>query len=292
MSELQRHLQTLELTPGAAWDDVTRAYRDLIKIWHPDRFAHDEQLRERAEAKSKQLNEAIRQLRRHYRKTSLFRRNDLDDAIRRGSAVSRSPVWAGFSRTTSSRNSTTGTHRQFPGAGTNPTYAALEKRKRSARLTRVFGGAAVISMVVLLVIVVGLPQGITALFRSSSTPLPQMRSLNDYRVVSTAEPYREAEETEAMKVWSPVEKPLLIENAANCNVKALAELLRRGEDIDAADPNGDTALAWAARTNCYSGAKLLIERGANPRTVARNGFTPKDWAKWAKNQRVIALLER
>jgi hypothetical protein len=53
----------LELPPGASGDQVRAAWRDLVKVWHPDRFAHDPELRRRAEAKLKRVNEAYELLR-------------------------------------------------------------------------------------------------------------------------------------------------------------------------------------------------------------------------------------
>lgn len=53
----------LDLSPGASDDDVKRAWRDLTKVWHPDRFAHDAELRRRAEEKVKTLNEAFETIR-------------------------------------------------------------------------------------------------------------------------------------------------------------------------------------------------------------------------------------
>lgn len=41
MDRLEACYRTLGLAPGATFDDVTRAYRTLAKLWHPDRFAAD-----------------------------------------------------------------------------------------------------------------------------------------------------------------------------------------------------------------------------------------------------------
>ncbi|HVS33340.1 MAG TPA: J domain-containing protein [Thermoanaerobaculia bacterium] len=53
----------LELRPGASEQEVTRAWRELIKVWHPDRFANDPLMRKRAEEKVKALNEAYETIR-------------------------------------------------------------------------------------------------------------------------------------------------------------------------------------------------------------------------------------
>lgn len=55
----------LDLSSTASSDDAEAAYRDLIKVWHPDRFPSDRRLKERAEEKTKQLNEAMSIIRNH-----------------------------------------------------------------------------------------------------------------------------------------------------------------------------------------------------------------------------------
>ena len=55
--------RTLDLSPGASDADVKRAWRELTKVWHPDRFGHDPDLRRRAEEKAKALNEAFEAIR-------------------------------------------------------------------------------------------------------------------------------------------------------------------------------------------------------------------------------------
>lgn len=52
----------LDLTPGAPADDVKSAWRDLVKIWHPDRFAGDPRLQQRCQEKIKQINQAYETL--------------------------------------------------------------------------------------------------------------------------------------------------------------------------------------------------------------------------------------
>ena len=52
----------LGLKPGASSGEIKHAYRDLVKVWHPDRFAHDPALRRKAEEKLKEINEAYGRL--------------------------------------------------------------------------------------------------------------------------------------------------------------------------------------------------------------------------------------
>lgn len=55
IAEALKHLG-LEKTADA--NDVKQAYRDLAKIWHPDRFQNDERVGAKAEAQIKIINEA------------------------------------------------------------------------------------------------------------------------------------------------------------------------------------------------------------------------------------------
>lgn len=52
----------LDLVPPVRLEDAKQAYKDLVQVWHPDRFTHSPRLQERAEAKLKQLNLAYETL--------------------------------------------------------------------------------------------------------------------------------------------------------------------------------------------------------------------------------------
>lgn len=58
MKTLAESYRMLEVQPDASDEEVQRAHRDLTKVWHPDRFGHDAELRRRAEEKLKAINEA------------------------------------------------------------------------------------------------------------------------------------------------------------------------------------------------------------------------------------------
>jgi hypothetical protein len=59
---LQDALKTLGLKPAATPDEIRQAYRDLVKVWHPDRFGNDARLRAKAEEQLKRINAAFHTL--------------------------------------------------------------------------------------------------------------------------------------------------------------------------------------------------------------------------------------
>ena len=64
MDKRALHLATLGLAPEASWEEVTQAYKDLMRVWHPDRFQGDERLRKKAEAQAQRINAAMSELRK------------------------------------------------------------------------------------------------------------------------------------------------------------------------------------------------------------------------------------
>lgn len=63
MTKLDEAYRIFDLEPGAPDHEVRRAWRDLTKVWHPDRFGNDPALRRRAEEKQKEINEAYETIR-------------------------------------------------------------------------------------------------------------------------------------------------------------------------------------------------------------------------------------
>jgi hypothetical protein len=60
--DLQHSFRVLELEPGVPLAKVKRAYRELVKVWHPDRFAPGSHSQGIAQEKLKEINEAYEQL--------------------------------------------------------------------------------------------------------------------------------------------------------------------------------------------------------------------------------------
>ena len=59
---LEQWYGILELEPGAPVEEVNQAYRDLVRVWHPDRFAHDPRLQLMAQERLKGINKAYEKL--------------------------------------------------------------------------------------------------------------------------------------------------------------------------------------------------------------------------------------
>ena len=64
--DLTQAYRVLGLAPGATFDEVKTAYRDLAQVWHPDRVLENVRLREKAVRNLQRINEAFEVL-RHYR---------------------------------------------------------------------------------------------------------------------------------------------------------------------------------------------------------------------------------
>lgn len=64
--EIGVYFGMLGVSPQASLTDATNAYRELQKVWHPERFAHDDRLKSLAEAKTKELQIAIRAIEKHF----------------------------------------------------------------------------------------------------------------------------------------------------------------------------------------------------------------------------------
>ena len=62
MANLDQYYRILGLEPGASPQKVKQAYRDLLWVWHPDRFEGNPRLQQVAQEKLKDINNAYEQL--------------------------------------------------------------------------------------------------------------------------------------------------------------------------------------------------------------------------------------
>ena len=63
--DIKRCYEILELEPTASVKDLKQAYKDIVNVWHPDRFSHNNRLKRKAEKKIKEINRAFELLNRH-----------------------------------------------------------------------------------------------------------------------------------------------------------------------------------------------------------------------------------
>lgn len=56
--QINHYLKVLDLQPGASQKDIKQAYKDLVLVWHPDRFPNSPRLQKIAEEKIKEINTA------------------------------------------------------------------------------------------------------------------------------------------------------------------------------------------------------------------------------------------
>jgi preprotein translocase subunit Sec63 len=66
--KISRCIEILGLKPGASQDEVNQAYRDLVNVWHPDRFVNNPRLQKKAEGKIKEINAAYEYIKSFYYK--------------------------------------------------------------------------------------------------------------------------------------------------------------------------------------------------------------------------------
>jgi ankyrin repeat protein len=78
--------------------------------------------------------------------------------------------------------------------------------------------------------------------------------------------------------------------AMNKNTAAVRSMIQQKADVNAPQPDGTTALHWAARWDDIQLASVLIKAGADPRTANRTGATPMFLAAQNGSAMMIELL--
>src|SRR3990167_233113 len=59
---MTRSHDLLGVAPGASKEELKKAYRKMVKVWHPDHFTHDPSLQAKAELKLQEINHAFEEL--------------------------------------------------------------------------------------------------------------------------------------------------------------------------------------------------------------------------------------
>src|SRR5262245_42260353 len=67
MAGIDHYYAALGLTPSASAREIKQAHRDLVRQWHPDKFAGDPSLQAKATERLKDINEAYKALIRNHR---------------------------------------------------------------------------------------------------------------------------------------------------------------------------------------------------------------------------------
>jgi hypothetical protein len=60
--DIKRCFEILELDRTASPDEVNQAYKDIVNVWHPDRFSNNPRLKQKAGEKLKEVNVAYETL--------------------------------------------------------------------------------------------------------------------------------------------------------------------------------------------------------------------------------------
>jgi hypothetical protein len=60
---MKKFYRILEVAYDAPFEEVRQAYRDLVHVWHPDRFVHNERLQRMASQRLAAINEAYSHIR-------------------------------------------------------------------------------------------------------------------------------------------------------------------------------------------------------------------------------------
>jgi len=56
--DIEQSFEILELDSGASTDEIKQSYKDIVAVWHPDRFYNNPLLKQKAEEKLKEVNVA------------------------------------------------------------------------------------------------------------------------------------------------------------------------------------------------------------------------------------------
>ena len=146
--KLQTALRELKLKKSDHPNEIHRNYRQLVKQWHPDQFAHQPEIHALAEEKLKRINQAYAFLNEHFNKPTInlhffnTKQTDKKTTKEKGiqsasGAFSQMKVWfrnaisKGFAKTP--RSGDAGYSRKRSTSCTETSHAGFETALRKAR---------------------------------------------------------------------------------------------------------------------------------------------------------------
>jgi curved DNA-binding protein CbpA len=65
---IRKSFEILELDHAATEEEARQAYKDIVNVWHPDRFSSNPRLKQRAENKLKEVNAAYETVKDFFQK--------------------------------------------------------------------------------------------------------------------------------------------------------------------------------------------------------------------------------
>ena len=301
-------LQKLSLDKSATWQDVKTSYLELMKVWNPDRFLDDENLKRKSIDKSREINRAFKEIKRKL--SELNNKNNFD--------LSK-PILSQFKTSTTKdldQDVPSKEYKQEP-LLSNTGVAQQEIEKHNSESNNAQNSARnkispylILLLGIFILILIGALSYIYTLFADPKRKIiygpPADLSKIYKKKVEIQEPRDLASPLDGIVagqegsiriisgVVEPgdtvVEPPITIA-ASRCDLVAVKKQLSKGVKVNAEDSKGLSALSWASRNGCEDLAKHLIKRGADAKHMSMNGFTPLAWAKWYRHIGVIKVIE-
>lgn len=294
MSKRDKSLQALELPLSATLDDVEKAYYELVKVWHPDRFQSDESLRKKAEERTKEINVSYQYLIHNWSDSYSHYSNSKSQREKEKEA-SKEPEQEEVKQE----------------ARKVPPRSGLKDGALRKVYEMVFGFLLLTGVLLYafyssnLMNFFNKASSQNGLAKEEYLPIKEeLKRSAERKQLSNENKLKASFVTKGLpgESFSPVPgasvsfgsrktAPAIIKAAIACNAKSIKRQLNKNPaEIKTVDKNGNTALSWAAKQGCSSVAKILIEKNADINHASSNGFSPLIWANLHKRKEVAKLL--
>jgi len=79
--DIKECFEILDINPNSSLEDVKQSYRDMLNVWHPDRYSHNERLQQKANEKTKEILEAYNKI-KSYLSSKVTQSNDTENEIK------------------------------------------------------------------------------------------------------------------------------------------------------------------------------------------------------------------